>query len=441
MSQISQCNQSGGLTLTAIECITAILQIALGCLLELTLLRRLVGYSPRKSKLPMIIMSVTALALLVVTFLFISDRETAIGIPDVVSMLTYIILPYASLVFKRKATFLLFGLIFASTADFIVFIVTSLSGHSTMLFENMTYLVLFLVLYLVLLFHLHFGKHYIPSNFFESIPPFVYVVVLVADYSSYYGAMLTFDETLFKDVSQGLMLCSALLVTSCLAYIVCKYFSVSQKEAKHQLELQLKHYESMIEANRDIRSFRHDITNNLFSLDILLCESRLDEAREYIGKLNGKIADTKKNKFYTGNYLADAIFADKAATAEQSGISVDFSGTIPQEGIENYDLCTILSNALDNAIDACREIAPCTIKIRANETEMGFFLKISNPTKNKLHVKNNKLKTTKADKSNHGFGLKNIEGVVKKYNGIINLSCEDKIFTLEASMILKEKIH
>lgn len=429
--------------MTANECITAVFQIALGCTLELTLLQRLVGYSPRKSKLPMIITTVVAFILLVSAFLFIDDRETVIGIPDTVSMLVYIILPYAAHICKRKVTFLLFGLIFASTADFIVFIVTSLSGHSTVLFENLTYLVLFLVLFSVLLIYLHFGKHYIPSNFFESIPPFVYVVVLVADYSSYYGAMLTFDETLFKDVSQGLMLCSALLVTSCLAYIVCKYFSVSQKQkvAKHQLELQLKHYESMIEANRDIRSFRHDITNNLFSLDILLCEGRLAEAREYIGKLNGKIADTKKNKFYTGNYLADAIFADKAATAEQCGISVDFSGTIPQEGIENYDLCTILSNAMDNAIDACREISPCTIKIMANETEMDFFLRISNPTKNKLHIKNNRLKTSKADKANHGFGLKNIESVVKKYNGITSINCENNIFTLEASMILKGKIH
>ena len=93
------------------ECFSGVLEITFGAFLELIILNKLVGYSAKKNKIPFIIFSVVSLAALVVGMLFIKDRETAQTLPDTVSMIAYILLPYLLLKPKKKATFFLFGLI------------------------------------------------------------------------------------------------------------------------------------------------------------------------------------------------------------------------------------------------------------------------------------------------------------------------------------------
>lgn len=421
------------------ECISGVAQIILGASLELFLLNKLVGYETKKNKLPFIVVSILIFLAVAAGMLFIKDRETALTVPDTISMLTYIFLPYLLLKPKKKTTFFLFGLIYASTADFIVFVIVSLAKLSSAIYENLIYAGLYAILLTAAVLYVRLGKKEIPHDFFETIPPIVYVVIIIADWSSYYGVMLSLDETYYKDVYQTLMLASAVLVTLCLSFVVYKYFTVtrSQKEAEHQLELQLKHYESLTESTQEIRSFRHDIKNNLFSLNIMLSEGKLDEAKEYVESLNGKIDETKRFSYYTGNYLADAILADKAGSAAEYGTKIIFDGTIPEKGIEKCDLCTVLTNALDNAITACRDIQNSTVKITSRETEMGCRITISNPVKIEPQIKNGKIKTSKSDKKNHGFGIENIRKTVEKYNGFLKLGCENKTFKLDVAMTLK----
>ena len=420
------------------ECFSGVLEITLGAFLELIILNKLVGYSAKKNKIPFIIFSVVSLAAVVVGMLFIKDRETAQTLPDTVSMIAYILLPYLLLKPKKKATFFLFGLIYASTADFIVFTISSFAKINSLTYENLIYASLYAILLTFVAIYIKAGKREIPNDFFEAIPTIIYVVIIIADWSSYYGVMLSYDETYFKDVYKTLTLVSAVLITVCLSFVIYRYFAViqSQKEAEHQLELQLKHYESMTDATRDIRSFRHDIKNNLFSLNIMLSQDKLEEAKKYIENLSGRIDETKRFSYFTGNYLADAILADKAATAAESGTKIEFSGSIPEKGIEKSDLCTVLTNALDNAIEACREIPEAVIVIDSKETPMGYRINISNPVKAEPQIKNGKVKTSKSDKKNHGFGLENISRTVEKYNGFVKVTCENKTFNLDIAMTL-----
>ena len=97
----------------------------------------------------------------------------------------------------------------------------------------------------------------------------------------------------------------------------------------------------------------------------------------------------------------------------------------------------MLTNALDNAITACRDIQNSTVKITSRETEMGCRITISNPVKIEPQIKNGKIKTSKSDKKNHGFGIENIRKTVEKYNGFLKLGCENKTFKLDVAMTLK----
>lgn len=422
-----------------LECICGIAQIILGVSLELFLLNKLVGYATKENKSLFIIVSTLIFAIVAAGMLLIKNRETALTLPDTFSMLAYIVLPYLLMKPRKKATFFLFGLIYASTADFIVFVIVSLAKIDSTVYEYLIYVGFYAILLTAAVLYVRHGKKEVPHEFFETIPPIVYVVIIIADWSSYYGVMLSLDETYYKDVYQTLMLSSAVLVTVCLSFIVYKYFTVTrtQKEAEHQLELQLKHYESLTESTQEIRSFRHDIKNNLFSLNIMLSEGKLDEAKKYVESLNGRIDETKRFSYCTGNYLADAILADKAGLAAEYGTKIIFSGTIPENGIEKYDLCTVLTNALDNAITACRDILNSAVKITSKETGMGCRITISNPVKFEPQIKNGKIKTSKSDKKNHGFGIENIRKTAEKYNGFVKLSCENKTFKLDVAMTLK----
>ncbi len=186
-----------------------------------------------------------------------------------------------------------------------------------------------------------------------------------------------------------------------------------------------------------MRVFRHDFKNNLISVRALIGGGQYNEAEKYIDELYGRL-DATKNAFSTGNHLADAILAEKNSAAISQKTEIDFDGIIPSDGIDNIDLCTILANALDNALEASKPIENAIINVRAAVNSAVFMLTVSNPTLRPVEIKNNRVKTTKADGVNHGLGIGSIKNAAKKYNGEVNLKYEDGHFTVEVMMIMRK---
>ena len=174
--------------------------------------------------------------------------------------------------------------------------------------------------------------------------------------------------------------------------------------------------------------------NNLNGIRHLIEGNDIDGAIRFIDEKAGE-TEKAKIKYATGNYLADAIISEKAKAAEALGISIDFKGIIPPRGIKNSDLCTILSNTIDNAVRACEGIAPCTIRIESSDKREGVIITVSNPVKEKVVIKNNSIKTTKSDKENHGLGIGNVKKTAEKYSGSVTLSCTDSEFSIEIALI------
>jgi len=111
-------------------------------------------------------------------------------------------------------------------------------------------------------------------------------------------------------------------------------------------------------------------------------------------------------------------------------IEIVFNGTIPTF-INNTDLCIILSNALDNAIEACRAYkGDRKITVFGGYRHGYFILTVKNPTVNRIADDSALPATTKADKLQHGFGLVNINAVVEKYDGAMRTECKDGQFVL-----------
>lgn len=406
------------------------LTVSLGCIFELFILNKFLGYELRVKKVPLIITSVTLAALM-----FLLVWKNLIDIANISMALFYMITPYMALDLKKKKLFILFGFVLDCFFDVLTQVFTLLFRiKSSTIIYNTIFSAWFLVCIFISLL-LYYKKHFvIPKFFLEQIPTIFYILFFIAFFVI--SLMLDKDKETFGLLE--LYLAGGFVIISFfgISYIVVKYITVSskQKESEIQLEMQAEHYQDLAEKNRDIRRFRHDIKNNLLALDILLSDGKYDEAKNYIDSMNESVKETE-NRFSTGSYLADAILSHKSDEIKNDKIDIEFSGTVPSERISNNDLCTILTNSIDNAARACKEIAPCKINVTSDETEKGCTLTVSNPVLKKVEIKNNSIKTSKKDAQNHGFGIENIKKVAEKYRGFVRLSCTDSEFTIKIGLL------
>lgn len=406
------------------------LTVSLGCIFELFILNKFLGYELRVRKVPLIITSVALAALM-----FLLVWKNLIDIANISMALFYMITPYMALDLKKKKLFILFGFVLDCFFDVLTQVFTLLFRiKSSTIIYNTIFSAWFLVCIFISLL-LYYKKHFvIPKFFLEQISTIFYILFFIAFFVI--SLMLDKDKETFGLLE--LYLAGGFVIISFfgISYIVVKYITVSskQKESEIQLEMQAEHYQDLAEKNRDIRRFRHDIKNNLLALDILLSDGKYDEAKNYIDSMNESVKETE-NRFSTGSYLADAILSHKSDEIKNDKIDIEFSGTVPSERISNNDLCTILTNSIDNAARACKEIAPCKINVTSDETEKGCTLTVSNPVLKKVEIKNNSIKTSKKDAQNHGFGIENIKKVAEKYHGFVRLSCTDSEFTIKIGLL------
>ena len=269
---------------------------------------------------------------------------------------------------------------------------------------------------------------------FDEIPKWLYAVLLLFELTCCYkefGISADWYNALYVVSSAGVFLT--------LLYLVVKIFSLAHRQNAilQQMELQKEFGEKTIVGDEELRRFRHDYRNHLIVVNAYLRNGRVDEASAYLAAINSCV-EGALNKIVTGNFVADAILNHKAVVAAEDGIVLTFDGAIPGSGIENDDLCTILANLLDNAIEACRKLPTeqeRTITVKGTPFNETFLLHTENPTM----LDELPAKTTKRDTRNHGIGLKNVERTVKRYSGSVNCTLENHVFAVDVRLCLQQK--
>jgi sensor histidine kinase YesM len=200
-----------------------------------------------------------------------------------------------------------------------------------------------------------------------------------------------------------------------------------------QMHKATDYYNEVIELEAQTKKFRHDIKNLLLSLRFLIEKDKNEEALEYLDNMNALCKNTT-NKYDTGNFVADMLISAKSTVAENIDTDILFEGYIVNE-IANVDMVILLSNILDNAIEACEQInGKKTITIKSYLEKHLWVMTVENPTKKDVKIIKNHIDTTKDDKQIHGFGIQNIQRVVKKYNGSLVLDCKKGVFSVKAML-------
>lgn len=202
----------------------------------------------------------------------------------------------------------------------------------------------------------------------------------------------------------------------------------SEKEYKKMAE-----YMGEIEnLYNDLRAQRHDYVNHVETIKGFIDNNDVEKAGKYAGDLmNAEALEGKRLSI--SNSLLNSIISYKKRKAEDMGIEFNFDVKMPANlEIEDIDMTIMLSNALDNAIEACERIDDKRyIDIYMNYALGKVKMNIKNSFDGKLVRKGEKLATRKKDKESHGLGLDNIRKVVDKYDGIMEIKQEGNVFVLE----------
>lgn len=192
------------------------------------------------------------------------------------------------------------------------------------------------------------------------------------------------------------------------------------------IEDQKNYYLNVMKKDEELRAFKHDVNKHMTALKVLVEKKEYDEIEKY---LNGLKSYSKTDTIYkTGNLISDYIINAKIQEISEEGpLDVKIIGKFPQNIIlGNTEICVIFANILDNAKEAILEYAGkrrLEVEIRNYRDRLYITIKNSSPKRDyKEGI------STKKDKENHGYGMKNVHRILEKYDGTIETEWKDCMF-------------
>lgn len=207
---------------------------------------------------------------------------------------------------------------------------------------------------------------------------------------------------------------------------------IDQQIASYQQELIETHYREVDNMYHQIRGWRHDYRNHIQTMKAYAAAGDWEAIKRYLDLLDEDLT-TVDTVIKTGNPMTDAILNSKISLAKAKGIEVIADAHIPVKlKSSEIDLCCILGNLFDNAIEASLSLPREQRKIRVYMDMKGtqLYISFTNFTAAKKMKKVGKLfPTTKGD--GHGFGLVRIDSIIGRLDGYLSRNSEDGAFTTE----------
>ena len=182
-----------------------------------------------------------------------------------------------------------------------------------------------------------------------------------------------------------------------------------------------------------MRTLRHDLRNHLTVVQGLLEQDETDGAARYLREIAASPALSGR-RVLCENETANIVLASKAETMDQAGLKGEFAVSLPRKlPIADMDLCALLGNALDNAIEAAVQAEDKQISVRCRVEKGLFMLRVENAMDGEIRPD---LSTTKVDKAAHGFGLAGMREIAERCGGSLETRAGAGRFELVACIPL-----
>ncbi len=202
--------------------------------------------------------------------------------------------------------------------------------------------------------------------------------------------------------------------------------------AAYQSSLIQTHYAEVENMYRQMRGWRHDYRNHIQTMKGYAAAGDLGAIQAYLDELDADL-QTVDTVIKTGNRMADAILNSKISLARAKGIRVTADAHIPVAlTISELDLCVVIGNLFDNAIEASLALPEKErmIRVYMDMKNTQLYISFTNLTATrKLPKINGRFRTSKGD--GHGFGLVRIDAIVERCGGYLRRASEDGAFTTE----------
>ncbi len=221
--------------------------------------------------------------------------------------------------------------------------------------------------------------------------------------------------------------------------IVAGFFSelcigLNREQKLLLLESNYKYFSEQIdirkENERTLRKFRHDILNYLIDIRGLLAMNQTDSALKLLEETAGKAELPNPELINTGNVFADVVISSKSAVCKRKSIRFEYKAAPMNEyKIEAADISSLLSNLLDNAVEASEKSTDPYIKLDIFEHNIYLIFRVENSIFCDVKPDNFQLRSTKEDSSLHGCGMEIIREIAEKYNGNFIWKSGSKRFT------------
>lgn len=251
-------------------------------------------------------------------------------------------------------------------------------------------------------------------------------------------AVITLSEQKVLTISDDMLymwtILAVVLMMSVLVFNISRQYEVEKELAKlksEQAELLERDYTAVNRAYQVNAKLFHDFHNHIGVLRQFLTHEKYEEAVRYLDELQAPVQNLTAT-VWTGDEIADYLINSKVTTAESDGIRFQAQAEFPRRtNIRSVDLCAILGNLLDNAIEAARQVEDPerrTVALTIRRIHQMLVIKVENSFAAAPVQEGGELKTTKNEGGLHGWGLKSAQTAAEKYDGMVQAGFSGKVF-------------
>lgn len=209
------------------------------------------------------------------------------------------------------------------------------------------------------------------------------------------------------------------------------YLQAKVQNEMEYMELRIAALADTKESAEQTRCMRHDLNKHLAVIKTLCDDGKYTDVCQYIDQLNEENLKSG-NRLPTGNETVDLIVGHVKKLCEEHNIEFVFEGILSgMRDMPAPDICSLLTNAYDNAIEACIPQSNAYIRTKIYDSRDYVVIQIVNSVAQKIPVRNNCMPTSKKDKNTHGYGTKIMKQTARRYNGSCTFKCNEKEFCVK----------
>ncbi|MFZ2258858.1 MAG: ATP-binding protein [Clostridiaceae bacterium] len=199
-------------------------------------------------------------------------------------------------------------------------------------------------------------------------------------------------------------------------------------------ETQQRYYETQLHNQEELRRMKHDMNGHLTTISRLLSEDNCDNALGYLTKLSNYVASNQKALYCEDPYL-NAVVTNYAEIFIRNDTLFEQEIQIGIMDAHHVEICLILNNALQNALEASLKLPPEQryVKLQVKSKQSQLLIRFTNRFIKELNISDGLPRSTKVG-DGHGYGLTSIRNAAESLGGFADYKIEDDIFVLDVAM-------